>query len=327
MRYWWVNQNKTFSQESEGGYLWSPKRKSNGQRNPFYEFMREVAPGDIIFSFSDTLIPAIGIAQSTAYPSPKPAEFGSTGPNWSTVGWKVAVRYFLLSSRIRPADHMHRIGSMMPDKYAPLQPSGRGNQGVYLTSVPDVLARELIRLIGSEASNLLNANAVRDEVVPLVADPLPDVIEWEDYISAQIQNDRSLGETERSSIVVARRGQGLFKRKVQEIEAGCRVTGVERVEHLIASHCKPWRDCETNKERLDGENGLLLTPSIDHLFDRGYISFEDKGELLISPVAHRESLRRMGIEVDARLNVGAFSSGQAKYLDFHREQVFLEANV
>lgn len=55
MRYWWVNQNQTFRQEIEGGYLWSPKRNKNGNRNPFYEFMREVAPGDIVLSFCDTL--------------------------------------------------------------------------------------------------------------------------------------------------------------------------------------------------------------------------------------------------------------------------------
>jgi hypothetical protein len=38
VRYWWVNQNQTFRQEIEGGYLWSPKRNKNGHRNPFYEF-------------------------------------------------------------------------------------------------------------------------------------------------------------------------------------------------------------------------------------------------------------------------------------------------
>jgi hypothetical protein len=56
MRYWWVNQNQTYRHEVPGGYLWSPKLKRGGSRNPFYEFMREVAPGDVIFSFSDTQI-------------------------------------------------------------------------------------------------------------------------------------------------------------------------------------------------------------------------------------------------------------------------------
>ena len=51
MRYWWVNQNQTYRHEVQGGYLWSPKRNANGGRNPFYESMREVAPGDLILSF------------------------------------------------------------------------------------------------------------------------------------------------------------------------------------------------------------------------------------------------------------------------------------
>jgi hypothetical protein len=59
MRYWWVNQNQTFRQEIGGGYLWSPKRNANGGRNPFYETMREVSPGDLIFSFVDTRITAV----------------------------------------------------------------------------------------------------------------------------------------------------------------------------------------------------------------------------------------------------------------------------
>ncbi len=67
MRYWCVNQNQTHRQEIGGGYLWSPKRSANAARNPFYESMREVAPGDLIFSFVNTCIVAIGIAASNCY--------------------------------------------------------------------------------------------------------------------------------------------------------------------------------------------------------------------------------------------------------------------
>ena len=59
MRYWWVNQNQTYRHEVSGGYLWSPKRNAKGARNPFYESMREVAPGDLVFSFVNTRIPAV----------------------------------------------------------------------------------------------------------------------------------------------------------------------------------------------------------------------------------------------------------------------------
>jgi pimeloyl-ACP methyl ester carboxylesterase len=99
---------------------------------------------------------------------------------------------------------------------------------------------------------------------------------------------------------------------------------VDKLEHLRASPCKPWRD-STNEERLNGENGLLLTPSIDHLFDRGFISFEDKGRLIVSPVAHRESLNRMGVETESPVNVGAFSEGQLAFLDHHRNYILLQS--
>jgi putative restriction endonuclease len=80
-----------------------------------------------------------------------------------------------------------------------------------------------------------------------------------------------------------------------------------------------------NQERVDGENGLLLTPSIDHLFDRGFIGFEGSGRLIVSPVAHFPSLQRMGIDTTAVVNVGPFTSGQKKFLDFHRDAVLLQS--
>jgi len=101
MRYWWVNQNQTYRHEVQGGYLWSPKRNANGARNPFYESMREVAPGDLVFSFMDTRILAVGIAQSYCWESPKPLEFGNAGQNWENIGWKVQVNFTELARRSR----------------------------------------------------------------------------------------------------------------------------------------------------------------------------------------------------------------------------------
>jgi hypothetical protein len=66
----------------------------------------------------------------------------------------------------------------------------------------------------------------------------------------------------------------------------------------------PHRPSQKHLIDANGENGLLLTPSIDHLFDRGFIGFEDNGKLIISPVAHRPSLQRMGIDTAKVVNVG-----------------------
>ncbi|MGE0466417.1 MAG: HNH endonuclease [Steroidobacteraceae bacterium] len=151
--------------------------------------------------------------------------------------------------------------------------------------------------------------------------------EWEEDLARRVEQDTQIPVTEKRQVILARRGQGKFRERVSMIERACRITQVNRPEHLRASHCKPWRDCESNDERLDGENGLLLTPTVDHLFDRGFISFENNGDLLISPVVHRESLQRMGIPPDEKRNVGAFSEGQRRYLEYHRDLVFLEARV
>ena len=151
-----------------------------------------------------------------------------------------------------------------------------------------------------------------------------DLEMWEHHIESKIESDGRIPETEREALIVARRGQGLFKQRVMEIETRCRITGVTNPIHLRASHCKPWRD-STNDERLNGENGLLLTPTMDHLFDRGFISFEDSGVLIVSPVADPPSLTRMGVATDRIINVGTFTEGQREFLDYHRESVLLQA--
>ena len=321
MRYWWVNQNQTYRHEVPGGYLWSPKVKSDGSINPFYEFMREVAPGDVIFSFCDTRIPAIGIALSTAYEAPKPLEFGSVGAYWDRVGWRVDVRFSELRNPIRPADHIAQIRPYLPSRYSPLRANGAGLQAIYLTEVDEMLAGLLIDLIGSEARSITQGWRAQES---LLGAPLPGQATWEEHQLQALRADVTIPDTQREALVLARRGQGLFRARVAAIERKCRVTGVERVEYLRASHCKPWRDA-TNEERLDGENGLLLTPDVDLLFDRGFISFQNNGDVLLSPVVHDLSLSRMGLPRELLQNVGAFTEGQRRYLDFHRDSVFLKS--
>jgi len=324
MRYWWVNQNQTFRQEIAGGYLWSPKRNATGGRNPFYESMREVAPGDLIFSFVDTRIAAAGIAKSYCWECPKPTEFGSAGQNWENIGWRVNASFVPLLNKIRPKDHMGILRTVLPDRYSPLQPNGNGIQSIYLTELSPSFAEVLSGLIGEEARALIASSTggvVLESGRTVTGDDL-DV--WEQRLEQQVESDTSMNETDREAIVRARRGQGLFKQRVMGIETRCRITGVDNVNHLLASHCKPWRD-SSNEERLNGENGLLLTPSIDHLFDRGFIGFEDSGDLIISPVAHKPSLHRMGIDTTRLVNVGTFTKGQREFLDYHRNAVLLRS--
>ena len=323
-RFWWVNQNQTFKQELEGKYMWSPKRNVGDVYNRFYDNMREVAPGDIVFSFKDGLIQAIGFARSIAYECPKPTEFGLTGRNWSLIGWKIDVQYQLMDKPIKPKNHMNLIAPLLPEKYAPLQQNGNGLQGVYLAAIPEPLGNVLMQLLGSEVQAAIRESSIgtSDEILK---NKKADVLEWEDHIERKVIPESDIPETEKERLVMARYGQGSFRSNVQQMEQYCRITKVDNKIHLIASHIKPWRDSE-NRERLDGENGLFLTPSIDHLFDKGIITFENSGELLVSPRADRISLKRMGVPVDERFQAGGFTEGQKHYLDYHRKEIFLKVS-
>ena len=145
MRYWWVNQKQTYRHEIEGAYMWSPKRNQNEGNNPYYNNMRAVAPGDIIFSYANGKIIAIGIATSIAYESPIPTEFGDNWV-WNNIGWRVSVRYSKLLNKIAPKDNMQLIVPHLPEKYSPIQPNGHGNQ-VYLCSIGENMASVLVNLI------------------------------------------------------------------------------------------------------------------------------------------------------------------------------------
>ncbi|HEX6973062.1 MAG TPA: HNH endonuclease [Vicinamibacterales bacterium] len=306
MRHWWVNQNQTYRAEVRGGFMWSPKRNANGARNQFYENMREVSPGDIVFSFCDTRIKAIGIVTGAAQTGPKP-DFGAAGMNWSMEGWFVPVEYCALENPIRPKDHAEILRPFLPARYSPLQPSGDGLQSVYLAAVPPSLAEALVALIGQ---------AYWDSYATLAAGQLL-VQQDEAALDAAIN-----GPTFREQVVRARRGQGVFRANVLLKEEYCRVTGVSEARHLTASHIKPWRDAN-DAERLDGSNGLLLSPHIDHLFDEGYISFSPDQRLLMVPEVREKLLDAWGI--DASVNVGDFTRAQNAFLDYHRANVFARA--
>lgn len=306
MRYWWVNQNQTYRFEVHGGFLWSPKTRADGGRNYFYQTMEEVRPGDLVFSYCDTYIKAIGVVQSAAVTAPKP-NFESAGSNWSNEGWYVEVEFAELANPLKPKEFIEQIRPLLAEKYAPLQHNGNGLQGIYLTEISPQFGNLLVMLSQADLQTIQHELA-----------PLPDD-ESTYEINLEIEARKLEGDLEKVQITKSRRGQGVFKANVRLVENHCRITGVKNIKHLRASHIKPW-SLSNNEEKLDGNNGLLLSPHIDHLFDQGFISFTISGKLLISDELSRSVLEKWSIDPDH--NVGAFTSKQGKYLDFHLEEVF-----
>ena len=306
MRYWWVNQNQTYEYEVPGGFLWSPKTKANGGFNYFYATMEQVSPGDLVFSFCDTQIKALGVVQASAVTSPKP-DFRNAGSNWSDVGWYVEVEFEELQNPIRPKDFMTQIIPHLPEKYSPLQQNGKGLQGIYLTEISSNFANLLIDLTSA------NVLTIQNDLSPLSA------IESEFEINMEILAKGIEGDLEKIQLVKARRGQGIFRANVRLVEKSCRVTGVTNKKHLRASHIKPWSKSD-DKEKISGYNGLLLAPHVDHLFDGGFITFDPIGNLLVSNKLQKEVLARWKINED--INVGSFLDQQVDFLDYHATKIF-----
>jgi hypothetical protein len=141
----------------------------------------------------------------------------------------------------------------------------------------------------------------------------------DDEAEKRLHQRTDIGPTEIERLSKARRGQNVFRENVREIEKQCRITGVDDPLMLIASHIKPWRVC-SDVEKLDGYNGLLLAPHVDHLFDNGYISLEDDGEILVTATLDPQILRAWGMHVP--VNVGRFHDRHKGYLAYHRLHVF-----
>ena len=133
-----------------------------------------------------------------------------------------------------------------------------------------------------------------------------------------IQEDELLTPTEKLQLINARRGQGRFRQRIPE--RSCRVTGIDNEKYLIASHIKPWRVCD-NVERLDGENGLLLAPHIDFLFDQGFITFGGGGHLVISHFLDQYLQEKFGL-LTLRAIANPLTERQQMYLVYHRQHVF-----
>ncbi|MGE8681742.1 MAG: HNH endonuclease [Achromobacter marplatensis] len=291
MNFWWVNHSKSYKMELAGGYVWCPcVLPGQTQRVPWLN-LKKVRPGDLIISYAKQHVRAVGVALSSAFDSdPKP---GYPENGWDKPGWEVRVRWELLLVPFSLKTHMETVRGFLASRNAPLQLNGSA-QMAYLTAISRDFGDWVLR----------NAGANESLVVDLAEDA---------ELSGQ-----DIPATEKMRLFQARIGQGGYRREVLRLEPRCRITGVSDPKFLIASHIKPWRE-SSNEERLDAHNGLMLAPHVDRLFDQGWISFEDCGDLLFVPEA-ASVIRAWGMSACG--NVGEFSVQTADYLSFHRNHVY-----
>lgn len=137
----------------------------------------------------------------------------------------------------------------------------------------------------------------------------------------KILSDHNIKITERQAIVKSRIGQGQFRENLLSKYKKCVITGIDIPQVLVASHIKPWAACD-NRERLDVNNGLILSATYDRLFDSGLISFKRNGKLYVSGAINDDNRRLLGLSADYQYPIG-YSENMASYLQYHNDVIYL----
>lgn len=132
----------------------------------------------------------------------------------------------------------------------------------------------------------------------------------------EIINAEDKTATQKAILVNSRIGQGKFRTDLIEYWQGCSLTRYKKIHFLIASHIKPW-SLSDDDERLDPNNGFLLLANIDKAFDLGYISFNEKGKIIISEFL--DDYEVLGISKNMGI---ALNNKHQDYLAHHREITF-----
>jgi hypothetical protein len=298
--YWTVNQGKTYKDEIPGGFVWAPITNKAGSKLQIYTNLTLIKKGDIIFSLVNTgkgqCIYAIGTCTKEYELCDNPLQHNKD--DWIKDGWIVNVDFKELDNKPFIKNKIDAIRQLLPKKYSPLLQNGNAPQQGYLSSISDELAKTFISMIGNEFTLVCSNEELEEQ---------------------GIRGRTDIGYTVKTQLVNSRRGQGIFKDNVLKNEKSCRITGITNIKFLIASHIKPWAK-SNDFEKLDGCNGLLLSPNVDRLFDKGFISFKSDGSVMVSSEIDNATLIALG--VNTNMNVGMFNKNQCVYLDYHQKNIF-----
>lgn len=138
---------------------------------------------------------------------------------------------------------------------------------------------------------------------------------------ASIESDLAEIQGEERIVLTKQRiNQTVFrKRLLKRYDKRCCLCGVSGEDMLIASHIKPWSVADVD-ERVDVNNGLLLCPNHDWLFDKGYISFDTSGKIVVSDKLSDVNQMFMNVDRNKILNM---SEQTRKYMKYHSDNILM----
>lgn len=208
-----------------------------------------------------------------------------------------------------------------PIQLNPIEISGNKNLIMMFSSYQRINKHQALHILNLVRQHTARESTDFKKINSLIEACQNDELDIETDIN-EINNrpDDEISTTERQALIQARKGQGKFRQDLISRWQGCAVNGSTTNAALRASHIKPWRD-STDRQRLDVENGILLSATLDALFDSGLITFSNTGQLIISSLMDKEECRKLGIAPGTSLRIPP-SIKMQNYLQFHREMVF-----
>ncbi|NQZ50402.1 MAG: HNH endonuclease [Moritella sp.] len=298
MAYYWVNVGTTHQEMVREKLLWAPLVSVNKNgvitRKSSWDTVVSVQAGDVIFCCKNTHIISVVVAKKDAFKSPVPQSRSSS----KTEGNKVIIDLVELKNPLAVAEFKEEFIFKFNEECSEIIFSKENKLcQKYMVSIPDLAAAFLLNLIGEDSVDIQQS--------------------MDAHKSRKNSSSKKLAGIDKKVIAKARVGQGPFRKDVLKLwKNTCPVTNVDDEKLLIASHIVSWQ-LSTPEEKVDGYNGLPLSPNADKLFDKGLISFTDNGVMLLGDGIAPKLLEQLGI--NPMVKISGLKNENYPYLKRHRE--------
>ncbi|MGC6455951.1 MAG: HNH endonuclease [Coraliomargaritaceae bacterium] len=294
--FYWVNLGDSHKVVLENNFLWAPSHALNPKGkvtiNAGWKSVPGVKKGDVIFCHRKNEIIFVAVASKGSYKSNKPqfTEF----ERWPEDGYKIEVSLNRLKHPLSTNLFKDEFIELHNSNCNPILFASDGNAAQqYMISLPAVGGSMIMDALGEHA------------------------IEIQDTVYEAKADEKKAEGAEREAITKARVGQGKFREEVLKLwNHQCPITCVNRPELLVASHIVSWQ-LSNSSEKVDPYNGLPLSPNIDKLFDKGYISFSDDGRIVTQKTFDKSLFHKLGINIES--SIVGLTNKHKIYLARHRE--------
>lgn len=298
MNFYIVMQGRTYIEEKQHGVICSLTTDKKGEPMHFWERMKDVQVGDILFHFVKGEIVALSTVSAPYRTGQKP--YGDD----VSLHYIVETKYEPLDVPFSVKPAFAELAPFMPIKYSAFQENGDGNQG-FLYPCNEYLTLKLLEIISD--INIYD----EDEQLEFAMGPI--LVNNEDTLMPL------LIEAEAKALKKLRKHRTKFADELAPLwHHQCALCEIDRTELLEACYCKPWKDA-TDEERLDANNGVLLCKNHAALYNAGLIAFDGTGKIHISQEITEEDYAKYNLHAKMRIDRTAENK---PYLKWHKREVF-----